>query len=195
VPRYDAEWVAMLNAEERVRVTRPAELLREAGARPGSTVVDYGSGPGFLTIPAAEVVGPSGRVIGVEIEPRMHALVAELAAARGLGNVECRPPEAAARLADGLADVVAASLFLHDLSPAARDALLPELRRLCAPGGRLLVIEWVAPGGLAGPSTETRFGAPDLAALLARHRFRPGEARLLGDRYFAMLADRGDEAP
>src|SRR5437867_2423660 len=51
----------MLNSEERIRVTRPADLLRAAGAGPGSTVVDYGSGPGFLTIPAAEVVGPTGR--------------------------------------------------------------------------------------------------------------------------------------
>jgi ubiquinone/menaquinone biosynthesis C-methylase UbiE len=191
VPRYDAEWVAMLGSDERARLTRPADLLREAGAASGSTVVDYGCGPGFLTIPAAEVVGPAGRVIGVDVEPRMHALVADLARGRGLANVECLLPDAARRLPNGLADVVGASLFLHDLPTPEREELLAEMRRLCRPGGRLLVIEWTAPGGLAGPSTQTRFGAPDLSALLARHGFSPAPPRPLGDRYFAMLAVRG----
>ena len=191
MPRYDADWVAMLNSEERVRVTRPAELLRAAGAGPGSTVVDYGSGPGFLTIPAAEVVGPAGRVIGVDVEPRMHAIVAELARERGLANVEGLHPDQALDLPDGLADVVGAALFLHDLPPRLRDEVLPELHRLCRPGGRLLVIEWLAPGGLAGPSTENRFAAPDLAALLGRHGFVASPPRQLGDRYFAILAERG----
>ena len=192
MPRYDADWVAMLNSEERVRATRPAELLRVAGAGPGSTVVDYGSGPGFLTIPAAEVVGPAGRVIGVDVEPRMHSLVADLARGRGLTNVECLHPDEARRLPDGLADVVGAALFLHDFQPAQRAELLAELHRLCRPGGHLLVIEWLAPGGLAGPSTETRFAAPDLAALLSRHRFRPAAPQPLGDQYFAMLARKGE---
>src|SRR5262245_10963029 len=98
MPRYDAEWVAMLSSEERARVTRPADLLRAAGAGPGATVVDWGCGPGFLTIPAAEIVGPTGRVIGVDIEPRMHAVVAERASAAGLGNVECRLPVGASAL-------------------------------------------------------------------------------------------------
>ena len=191
MPRYDADWVAMLNSDERVRVTRPTELLRAAGAGPGATVVDYGSGPGFLTIPAAELVGPSGRVIGVEIEPRMRALVVEQASARGLANVECLEPAQAGRLPDGLADVVGAALFLHDLPPDERARVLPELRRLCRPGGRLLVIEWLAPGGLDGPSTENRFGAPDLAALLGRHGFAAAPPRQLGDRYFALTAERG----
>ena len=191
MPRYDADWVAMLNSPERVRVTRPDELLRAAGAGPGATVVDYGCGPGFLTIPAAELVGPRGRAIGVDIEPRMRAIVAESASQRGLTNVACLDPAGAAALPTGSADVVAAALFLHDLGPAERDLTLAELARICRPDGRLLVVEWVAPGGLDGPSTETRFGAPDLAALLGRHGFAPEPPRPLGDRYFAILAGRG----
>jgi len=191
VPRYDAEWVAMLGSEERARVTRPAELLREAGAGPGATVVDYGSGPGFLTIPAAELVGPAGRVIAVDVEPRMHALVAELAGQRGLANVECWLPEAARGLPDGRADVVAASLFLHDFGPAERVGMVAELHRLCRPGGQLLVIEWQPPGGMSGPSTERRFAPADLAALLVGGGFEPGPARPLGQSYFALLARKG----
>src|SRR5262245_11828371 len=133
----------MLNSPERVRVTRPDELLRAAGAGPGATVVDYGCGPGFLTIPAAELVGSGGRAIGVDIEPRMRALVAERARERGLTNVAGLDPAGAAALPDGSADVVAAGLFLHDLAGAERGRALDELARLCRPGGQLLVVEWV----------------------------------------------------
>lgn len=187
MPRYDAEWIASLQGDERVRVTRPRELLRAAGARPGATVVDYGSGPGFLTIPAARMVGPSGRAIGVDVEPRMRRYLVEQARAGGLGNVEAIDPETARRLPDGVADVVSAALFLHDLSLAERERLVAELRRLCAPAGGLLVVEWVAPGGLAGPPTDNRFSARQLAALLRRNGFEPGRPRLRGDQYFAVV--------
>jgi ubiquinone/menaquinone biosynthesis C-methylase UbiE len=188
--RYDAEWIASLNSPERVRVTRPAELLREAGARPGDTIVDVGCGPGFLTLPAAQLAGPTGRVVGVDTESRMREYVVHAARKAGLENVTAVPPDEAARLAAGVARVVAAGLFLHDLAAAERDAALAEMHRLCAPGGRLLTIEWVAPGGLDGPSTETRFSALDLAALLRRNGFQPHPVRQLGDRYFAIIATR-----
>jgi ubiquinone/menaquinone biosynthesis C-methylase UbiE len=187
VARYDAEWVASLMSEDRRRETRPRDLLRRAGARPGARVVDYGAGPGFFSLPAAELVGPSGCVVAVETEPRMRAELARRAAELGLTNVEARTPDHAGQLPGGWAQVVVAALFLHDLAPTERDRLLPELRRLCDPTGRLLVVEWLAPGGLAGPSTANRFAAGDLAALLRRHGFRPGRPRQLGPTYFSMM--------
>ena len=185
--RYDAEWVASLMSEARRRETRPRDLLRRAGARPGGRVVDYGAGPGFFALPAAQLVGPTGRVVAVETEPRMRAELARRAVDLALGNVEPQTPDQASRLPDGWADVIVAGLFLHDLGPAEQGRILPELRRLCAPTGRLMVVEWVAPGGLGGPSTQNRFSAFDLAALLRRHRFRPGRPRHLGQAYFSMM--------
>ncbi|HZQ98167.1 MAG TPA: class I SAM-dependent methyltransferase [Chloroflexota bacterium] len=187
MPRYDAEWIGSMMSAERARQTRPRRLLRAAGAQPGVDVVDYGAGPGFFALPAAQIVGPTGRVKAVEVEPRMHDEIRRRAREAGLRNVEPITPEAAARLPDGWAGLVIAALFLHDFPPERRDELLPELRRLCAPDGRLLVVEWVAPGGLAGPSTPNRFAVGDLAGLLRRHGFRPGRPRRLGESYFSIL--------
>jgi ubiquinone/menaquinone biosynthesis C-methylase UbiE len=190
VARYDAEWIASMLSAERARETDPFGLLRWAGLLAGGTVVDYGAGPGFFTLPAAEVVGSSGQVVAVDLEPRMRDEVARRAQLLGCQNIEVLDPEGAKRLPAGVASLVIAALLLHDLSAEERKAVLPELRRLCAPDGRLLVVEWVAPGGLEGPSTHNRFAAADLTALLRRHGFRPGRPQHLGAKYFALTARR-----
>ena len=188
--RYDAEWIARMLSPERARETDPFGLLRWAGLLAGGTVIDYGAGPGFFTLPAAEVVGSTGRVVAVDVEPRMLEEIARRAELLGAGNVEAIGPDEAKRLPAGVAALVIAALLLHDLSDEERDALLPELRRLCSPDGQLLVVEWVAPGGLEGPSTHNRFGASDLTALLTKHGFLPDRPQHLGAHYFAMTARR-----
>ena len=168
--RYDAEWVASLMTNQRRRETRPRELLRRAGVRPGTKVVDYGAGPGFFAVPATEL---GAHVVAVEIEPSMLALLREQ-------GVEAR--DSSRDLPDGRADVVVAGLFLHDLSVDQRDAVMPELRRLLRPGGRLLVVEWVA-----HEPQPNRFSPAGLAELMRRHGFRPFRARQLGPTYFSMM--------
>jgi ubiquinone/menaquinone biosynthesis C-methylase UbiE len=62
-------------------------LLDRAEVGPGMRVLDAGSGPGRLTIPAAERVGPSGEVVALDVQDGMLARVRRRAADRGLANV------------------------------------------------------------------------------------------------------------
>ena len=105
-PRYDAEWVSgLLDANQRLGSLSPVDLLVQSGLSEGMTVVDYGCGPGFLTLPAARVVGREGRVYAVDVEPSMVALVAERAVEAGLRNVDALHNEAGvAPLPDAVAD-------------------------------------------------------------------------------------------
>jgi ubiquinone/menaquinone biosynthesis C-methylase UbiE len=186
MPRYDAEWIASMLSPERVRETDPFGLLRAAGLVGGMTVVDYGAGPGFFALPAAEIVGSSGRVIAVDVEPKMRDEIGRRASEMGAMHVEV--VEKSSHLEDGVADLVIAALFLHDLSEDQRSATMAELRRLCSRAGRLLVVEWLPEGGLEGPSTENRFAAADLAELLRQHGFRAARPQRLGQRYYAFIA-------
>ncbi len=58
--------------------------------RPGETVLDIGCGAGFDTLLAARQVGPSGRVIAVDMTPAMLEKTAAGARELGLANVDCR---------------------------------------------------------------------------------------------------------
>lgn len=71
-------------------VLRPIteRLLREAGIAPGMRVLDIGSGTGDVAMLAAELVGPSGAVVGVDRSSEAVATAAERANAAGHRNIE-----------------------------------------------------------------------------------------------------------
>jgi SAM-dependent methyltransferase len=110
-----------------------------AGAiHPGETVVDIGSGAGMDALIAARLVGPAGRVIGVDMTPEMLAKARQGAAAMGLPNVEFREGFAEAlHLPHAVADVLISNGVLNLTIDKA--ATLREWFRVLKPGGRLQV--------------------------------------------------------
>jgi SAM-dependent methyltransferase len=62
-------------------------LFRQAGLRPGMRVLELGSGAGDVAMLAAELVGPSGQVVGVDRDPAVLQTARERAQARGLTQV------------------------------------------------------------------------------------------------------------
>src|SRR5262245_41347135 len=64
--------------------------VRHAALRPGETVLDLGCGAGIDTLLAARAVGPTGRVIGLDMTPEMVDRARENAASSGHSHVEIR---------------------------------------------------------------------------------------------------------
>lgn len=105
---------------------------------PGETVVDIGSGAGFDSLIAAKLVGPAGRVIGIDMTPEMLEKARDGAAQMEAANVEFREGYMESLpLPDGLADVVISNGVLN-LSLDKTETLRAWFRVL-KPGGRLQV--------------------------------------------------------
>ena len=143
--RYTDEWTASLLSPERMLSgLTPEGLLEEASLCPGMTVVDYGCGPGLLTLLAAETVGPAGKVYALDIHQGMVSLVESRAAEAGLNNVTALlndGPEAP--LPDGVADVILCTLVFHyKESSDERQVLADDLARLLRPGGCAMLVQW-----------------------------------------------------
>ena len=114
-----------------------------ASLAPGETVLDLGSGGGFDCFLAAERVGPSGRVIGVDMTPEMVERARANALKGGFANVEFRLGEIEALpVADGIADAVISNCVLN-LS-ASRPRVLAEAMRALRPGGRVMISDLVS---------------------------------------------------
>jgi ubiquinone/menaquinone biosynthesis C-methylase UbiE len=136
-------WIGYLLASPLRRVFyKPTEVL--AGhVRAGMTVLEPGPGMGFFTLELARLVGDAGRVIAVDIQPRMLARLRRRAAHAGvLDRVETRQAMADSLGITDLKSVVDFTLafaVVHELPSAA--AFFREVAFVSKPGARLLLVE------------------------------------------------------
>jgi len=108
-------------------------LLRTAGLKEGMRVLDVGCGTGEVSLCAARIVGPSGRVVGVDMEPGVLERARANAAASSSGNVTFEQGDLSDLRISGLFDAVVGRLILIHLDDPA--AVVKELTRLVRPGG------------------------------------------------------------
>ena len=131
---YEPLWQAQL-ADARAAVMEFATLT------PGERVLDVASGTGLVTFEAARVVGPEGRVLGIDVSNRMVELALRRSQRLEMTNCSFAAMGAEAlRLPDAGFDVVLCTLGLMYVPDP--DQALREMRRVLRPGGRLVVAVW-----------------------------------------------------
>ena len=114
---------------------RRRQPARPGRSRPGQTVPDLGSGPGLDSLLAARRVGPTGKVIGVDLCPQMVEKARRNASLLGPNNAEFLHAGIEKRpLSDGAVDVVISN-GVFNLCPD-KPGVLAEAFRVLRPGGR-----------------------------------------------------------
>jgi len=137
---YPAEELAAVPdaaVESFAGVANPWELGR---LEPGERILDLGCGAGTDTLVAAQMVGPEGRVTGVDMTPEMLAKARGAADELGTENVELVEAEVEQLpFPDASFDVVISNGVI-DLIPD-KDAVFAEIFRVLAPGGRIQIAD------------------------------------------------------
>jgi len=126
--------------------TWPVALRMAAVAQigDGHRVLDVGCGIGDPTLQVAVLVGPHGRVLGIDLVEDMVATARERAAALGLAHVEFRAGDVGTiDLPPATFDAVLARWSLIYVADVART--LARLRATLVPGGRIAVAGWAPP--------------------------------------------------
>lgn len=132
-------WVVELD-NPFTETNRSAVIIQHLDLQPGMTVLDIGCGPGRLTIPIAQQVGPKGGVMAVDIQPGMLQRVKEKAFAANLNNIQFLQIGAGdGKLGKAHADRALLVTVLGEIPN--REAALKEIFDALKPGGILSVTE------------------------------------------------------
>ena len=107
--------------------------------REGVRAIDFGCGPGFFTIPLAELVGASGRVTAIDLQPEMLEKLREQLSATGfLDRVRIVQGDTSCLRDAGPVDFVLAFYVLHEIPD--RETFFGEVRKILSTGGSILVV-------------------------------------------------------
>jgi ubiquinone/menaquinone biosynthesis C-methylase UbiE len=133
--------IGWLDRPERVKEERTDKLLKALPLRPGMVVADLGAGSGYFAFPMAGMVGPKGKVLAVDIQKEMLAVIRQRMKARKVTNVEpVLGTVTDPKLPAGKVDLILMVDVYHEFSHPY------EMTRACVralkPGGLLVFVEY-----------------------------------------------------
>lgn len=120
-------------------------LIRDAGIIQGHAVLDLATGTGEPALAIARVVGPKGRVVGLDLSPGMLSVAKERAVAQGISNVafQLNDHDDMPALHDNSFDAAVCRFGLMFMPDPAR--ILSSIRRVLKPHGKAAVATWSPP--------------------------------------------------
>jgi ubiquinone/menaquinone biosynthesis C-methylase UbiE len=136
-------WVGYLLANPIRALFQNPERILAPHVKPGMHVLDVGSAMGFFSLPLARLVGPSGRVVCVDLQQQMlDSLVRRAHRAQVLDRIEARRCSTESLGITDLHDQIHFALLfavVHEVDDPAR--LFPEIHNVLRQGGRVLIAE------------------------------------------------------
>jgi ubiquinone/menaquinone biosynthesis C-methylase UbiE len=152
---------------------RPGELIRFMGLQPGMTVVDLGTGVGYMLPFLSRRAGPAGHVIAEDIFDDFLAGAKQRAANQKLENVTfVKGTETDPKLPENSADIVLALDVYHHFDYP--DKMLARIHQSLKEGGKLVIVEYykraeAMPNGRA--LTHIRLDMPDVIKEIEANHF------------------------
>ena len=178
-----------LMSEERKLWHNPETILKFAGATKGMTMADLGSGPGFFTIPMAQITGEKGLVYAVDSNQNMLDNLKENIAKSGVNpkvikivkNDVCHT-----RIPNESVDLVLFANVLHEV--ADRKAFFREVKRISKITALIIDVDWKKIQTEHGPPLESRLSEDEANQILSESGFTVVKQTDAGLYHYELIA-------
>ena len=184
--KFPAEKFEKLESRDRYNFMKPVERLRKAGIQEGDQVLDIGSGTGFYSRAAAQLVGDTGKIIGIDILEEM------LEKARELGvqsNLEYRMSEEATfPVEDDSVDWAIMTNLYHELEKP--EKFIQEIKRVLHKSGSVYVTDWLPKEQEDGPPVEHRIDSSVMINDFEKFGFKLQAESSLSDSHYEVILSK-----
>jgi ubiquinone/menaquinone biosynthesis C-methylase UbiE len=135
------EAAGWLDRPEREKEEQPTRLMEILKPKAGEVVADIGAGSGYYSFRFAEKVGPTGKILAVDIQPEMLALIRQRMKERKLTNIETVMGTVSdPKLPDAAVDTILLVDVYHEFSHPYE--MTEKMVKALKPGGRLVFVEF-----------------------------------------------------
>lgn len=180
--RFNPQHAHKLLNEQRQARWMPAQFLARLQIGAGQKVLDVGSGPGFWTLPLAELVGATGVVWALDVSQELLDMLAARQPPDHVRLLRSELPHI--DLPDNSVDFIWNAFVAHEVAPL--EAHVHEMRRV---GNRVAILDWRPDAvGESGPPRDHRLKPQSVIDALLANGFRSAAQTWQDDDTFLIEA-------
>ena len=189
----------MENAQDAIAMTKAGsggfinqdEIIAQLEIKSGMMIADLGCGAGYFVIPMARLLGNTGQVYAVDVLTAPLESVKSQAKLYGLLNVSIVRANVevvgGTGIEEGKVDMVVLANILFQCQD--QDAVFQETKRILAPGGKVVVIDWVPNNAAMGPKFEHCLSEEEAKRVAIKNGLKVVKGLRAGDTHYGFVLE------
>lgn len=167
------------------------EIIAQLGIKSGMMIADLGCGAGYFVIPMARLLGNTGQVYAVDVLTAPLESVKSQAKLYGLLNVGTIRANVevvgGTGIEQGKVDMVVLANILFQCQD--QDAVFQEAKRILAPGGKVVVIDWVPNNAAMGPKFEYCLSEEEAKKIAIKNGLKVVKGLKAGETHYGFILE------
>jgi len=185
--KFNPENKKRLFSEFRQKTLPAHKTLMDASLKKEMTFADVGSGNGYFTLPAADIVGDKGKVFALDISSEMLEDMNTRIKDKNKTNIEViKTEENNLKIVKESVDLAFSCNVVHEAKDL--DLFLKEIKRILKSKGRIAIIDWEKTDSDFGPPKEHRLDKSIIINVLKNIGFKYIKAKILNKDLYRITA-------
>ena len=177
--------------EGKLTFVDPKKIIEVAEIKKGEKVADFGCGPGYFSLPAAEAVGEEGTVYAFDVLPSAIEALESHLKINNIDNIISKRVNLEKERGTGLEDDFLDWVIVKDVlfQNKNKQKILEEAKRVLKVGGKILIMEWNE-NVFIGPNKDSRISKDKLSKIIFDAGFIFKKEANAGDYHYIIIASK-----